>query len=244
MKRCVLIVTFLFLALTIVGCGSAYTYFTIHNGRKTPCSDPTSNIPSNIPGCSGPYYAVSENNGVTYYCQSKECFTPVPITPPPQCTSKYVYDNLVNEGQSWEVVSQQQDQNNATTPAQVTFTSTTSKTVTVTDKLDVIANLNANVAGDAGILIGVITLNVKAEIDHEVTQAVNATIGNTYTVSIPPGETAYANYGVRVQITSGHLYDKAGCEGKKPDWGTDVTYTPIATGWCVWLSDQPPCPSI
>jgi hypothetical protein len=78
----------------------------------------------------------------------------------------------------------------------------------------------------------------------EVTQTVNATIRNAFDFSIPLGETAYANYGVKVQITSGHLYNKAACSGETSDYGTDVTYVPIAAGWCVWLSSQPTCPSI
>lgn len=232
------------LALIIVGCNAPDSgYYIIHNGTRTPCNGFSSN-------CGDDFYEVETPSGITYHCTSAygdTCDVFHPITPPatsPQCVPKYVYDNLINEGQSWVVVSQQQDQNNSPSPAQATFTSMTSKTVTVTDKLDVIANLNVTVAGDAGSLIGIITLNVKAEIDHEVTQTVNAAIGNAYDFSVPPGETAYANYGVKVQITGGHLYDKAGCKGKKSDWGTDVTYVPIASGWCVWLSNQSACPSL
>ncbi len=242
----IMITILLFVSLTTTGCD---TYYNIQAGKLTKCGD----VWSGDWGCGGAHYQSSDGQ-TFFYCSSTFVVGCSPATPPVNhpatpsvgCVPKYAYDNLINQGQSWEVVSQQQDQNNSPSPAQVTFTSTTSKTVTVTDKLDVIANLNVNVAGDAGILIGIITANVKAEIDHEVTRTVNATIGNSYNFSVPSGKTAYANYGVKVQITSGHLYDKAACSRGKSDWGNDVTYVPIASGWCVWTSDQPAsiCPSL
>jgi hypothetical protein len=234
----------LLVALITTGCD---TYYNIQGGKLTKCGD----FGSGDHNCGGPHYQSSDGQ-TFYYCSSwwtmgcSLATPPVnqPTTSSAGCKPEYAYDNLINEGQSWEVVSQQQDQNNSSSPAQVTFTSTTSKTVIVTDKLDIITNVNVTAAGDAGILVGVITANVKAEIDHEVTQIVNATIGNSYNFSVPPGETAYANYGVKVQITGGHLYDKARCEGQKSDWRNDVTYVPIASGWCVWTSNQPACPSL
>jgi hypothetical protein len=238
----ILVIASLFLSLIIVGCGAPavyhdtkYSYYTIHNGIKTPCNGGFSN-------CGNDFYEVGSPSGSIYHCTPMcNIFAPTYVSPT-TCIPNYAYDNLVNDGLSWVVTSRQQDTNNTVSPAQVTFTSTTSKTVTVTDKLDVIAKLG----GDADILIADITLNVKAEIDYEVTQTVDATIGNAYTVSILPGETAYGNYGVRVQITSGHLYDKAKCEGSKSDSGMDITYVPIDTGWCVWTSNQSPslCPSL
>ncbi len=153
------------------------------------------------------------------------------------CTPNYVYDNLVNKGLSWKVVSQKQDQNNSTSPAQVTFTSTSSTKVTVTDELGLALSAD-------GSLTKVITASVQAHINHSVSTSVTTTIGNSTNFSIPPGETAYADYGVRIQITKGHFYDKARCEGDASDRGTDITYVPIADGWCVWTSSTPPCPSI
>jgi hypothetical protein len=257
MKRMVkcygLIATLLFLAFMTTACDTV-TDYNIIQGHKTDCQVGGwfANPFSTAPACTYPYYeSATHDDGTTSYMKcgvlrvSCQAIVPTTVTTPTmQCKPEYAYASLTDEGQSWVVVSQQQDQNNSTSSAQVTFTSTTSKTVTVTDKLDVIANLNVTAAGDAGILVGVITVNVKAEIDHEVTQTVNATIGNSYGFSVPPRETAYANYGVRVQITSGHLYDKSRCEGQKSDWGTDITYVPIASGWCVWLSNQPACPSL
>jgi len=90
-------------------------------------------------GCGTDFY--EEINGKIYHCSAFNCDENDPVNPfvtttaSNTCVPNYVYDNLVNEGQSWIVVSQQQDQNNSTSPAQVTFTSTTSKTVTVTDEL-------------------------------------------------------------------------------------------------------------
>jgi len=75
-------------------------------------------------------------------------------------------------------------------------------------------------------------------------QSVTVAIGNSYNVTIPAGKTAYGNYGVKVQVTSGDFSDTARCEGQKSNWGTDVTYVPIASGWCVWLSNQPACSSL
>lgn len=235
------IMLFFLLAFITTGCsgynGHGNNPYTIQNGVKSSCNP---DIFGN--SCGNDYYEVT--NGQTYHCTYwTGCDESNPVTPPvvtAQCVPNYAYDHLIDKGQSWEVVNQQQDQNNASSPVQAVFTSTTSKTVTVSDKLDVIGTLNIT----SPTPIGVITANVKAEINHEVTQVVNATIDNSTSVTIPPRETAYGNYGVRVQITSGHLYDTAKCEGNKSDWGTDITYVPIAAGWCVWTSTQPTCPSI
>lgn len=160
------------------------------------------------------------------------CTTPTPVP----CKSKYAYATPVNEGLSWVVIDQLQDQNRSTTAAQVTFTSKTATTVTVTDQAGVTETAKASAL--------VIEESVQVQINISVSLSVSTTIGNNYTFTLPPGKTVYANYGVRVQVVNGHLYDQAGCEGNKSDWGADLSYLPLAVGWCVWTDTDPPCPSI
>lgn len=168
------------------------------------------------------------------------CTTPTPVP----CQPHYVYDDLIAIGTSWIVVNQQQTQNNTTSPIQGTFMSTTSKTITVTDKLGMTTTSTSSTEISAEEIQHTITNSVAVEINHSVSYSVTATIGNSTDVTIPAGKTAYGNYGVRVQITDGRLYDQAGCEGENSYFGPDITYTPIATGWCVWISSQSPCPSV
>ncbi len=229
-----LIVLLLFVALT--GCAlytdTGYGYYTVHNSTGISCAGQGH--------CGLDFYEVGTPSGTTYHC-TPLCNVVAPVNPPITCISKYTYDNLINKGQSWVVVSPQQDTNNSPSDLQVTFTATTSKTVTVTDGQRVIGSLT----GSASIpLIATVTASVKAEINRSVSQSITVAIGNSPDLVIPPGKTGYANYGVRVQITSGHLYDKGKCEGKKSDAGIDITYVPIAAGWCVWIDGQPPCSSL
>jgi len=240
----------LFLVLTITGCNASDGYttttpfhpYTVVNGKKAPCDNDAIGYT-----CGSRYYW--DDNGKTYACDTwgvwNGCDPSHPVTPPitqPVCVPNYAYDNLADQGQAWEVISRQENANPSTSPAQEAFIAKTSKTVTVSDELDLTASASAN----ADIAIASITASVKAKINFKVTQTVDTTIGNADTVSVPAGETAYANYGVKVQITNGHLYDKAGCSGGKTDYGTDITYVPIDSGWCIWFSNQPAtlCPSV
>jgi hypothetical protein len=229
LKRAGLIVVFVVLALLMAGCGSA-TYYTFHNGTKNQCGS------AGTPDCGNDYYAVDNTNGMTYHCTGTPCFLTDPVTPPWNCSSKYAYENLADKGTSWKVITQQQDQNNSSVPAQVTFTSNTETTVKV--------SLDVHLSASADALLDVVYVSVKADINVSVTKSVSVTVGNSYNFTVPAGATAYGNYGVKVQITSGHLYDKATCEGKNSDLGNVVTYVPIAPGWCVWTTDETPCPSI
>src|SRR5438105_2137028 len=77
------------------------------------------------------------------------------------CTPNYVYDNLVNNGLSWKVITQKQDQNNLASPTQVTFTATSSTTVTVTDEQGLTLSLGVP-------LEEIITASVQAHINHKV----------------------------------------------------------------------------
>jgi hypothetical protein len=244
LKFCRIVGLLVFLALIFVSCGAGTTpsvtsYYTIKNGVRATCTLDT---------CTSPAYAVGDD-GVTYYCRDKNPDNCIAVTPTPErpCKPAFAYDTLIDGGKSWKVIPpQQQGQNNSTSPAQVTFTSKTSATITVTDSLSLTTTTTGSLSGSLGVIKATITESVKTTIDTSVSSSVTASIGNDFSFTVPAGDIAYANYGVRVQITSGHLYDKAGCEGpgKKSDWGTDITYVPIGIGWCVWTSKQPPCPSV
>ncbi len=234
----------IFLSLILIIAGCSTTNGPISQGTPTPAPAPTL-APTPTPTFTPvppPVFVRVPTPAPTPSCAFLIFFCSTP-TPSP-CHPSYVYDNLVNEGQSWEVVEQQQDQNKSPSSLRVTFTSKTSKTVTVSDKEDLTITVDGSANASVGPIDATITARVKLQINHDVFQSVTTTIDNSVTYTIPAGETAYANYGVKIQITSGHLYDQAGCEGKKSDRGTDVTYVPIAPGWCVWTSDEPSCSSI
>jgi len=225
-----------FLSILVVGCASSPSSQVVRSvSDPTPTPTPIvftapdiptpTPIPQATPSCFLGIFA---------------CSTPTPVP----CQPHYIYDNLINIGTSWIVVNQQQDQNNTTSPIQVTFTSTTSRTITVTDKLGLTQTSTSSeeVSGEA--IQDTITNSVAVAINHSVSRSVTATIGNGTVITIPAGKTAYGNYGVRVQVTDGRLYDQADCEGENSYFGPDITYVPVATGWCVWISGQPSCPSV
>ena len=243
----------------MAGCDTAphqgAQFFVVHDDGTANACDPTK--PNDDP------YSCSYNNSSgayeeTYNDQTYNCWdtlgcdedhplaitplavaSPTVASPATVCAPNWVYDKLVDKGQSWEVASRQEDTNNSSSPLSVTFTATTTKTVTVTDEEQFTANASISVD-----IIATITAGVKAQINHSVSQSVTVSVGNSPVLSIPPEKTGYANYGVSVQITSGHLYDKAQCEGNQSDAGTDITYVPIAVGRCLWVEGQTPCPSL
>jgi hypothetical protein len=252
-KKLGLLVALLLLAPIITGCG----YYTVQNSTQTNCT----------PGvdCGNSYYQ-DDGYGNTYHCDSSGCDTSNPVTPPAaspaacscfappasiqsdtsvqssvstQCVPNYIYDKLVDKGQAFSVVSPQENINGSTSPTPDTFTATTSKTVTVTDQNNVISSLTASAQIP---LLASITSAVRTQINHSVAQAVTTSIGNSTNLTVPPGQTGYADYGVIVQVVNGHLYDQSNCEASNSDFGMDITYVPVASGWCSWVSSQsPPC---
>lgn len=231
----------LLLSISFIGCDSSSSSHA--NATPTAIPKPTSTpTPTPIvydpPSISTPTPTPQATPSCFLWVFSCTTSTPVP------CQSHYVYDDLINMGESWIVVNQQQDQNEFTYSIQATLTSTTAKTVMVTDKLAFTTSYSESVGVSEDGIESTITESVKTEINHSVSRSVTVTIGNDTTVTIPVGKTVYGNYGVRVQVTDGRLYDQAGCEGTQSYFGPDITYVPIATGWCIWISGQPPCPSV
>src|SRR5690242_8754101 len=124
-KSVVIIPILLSLVLTIVGCGA-------DTGGPGGTCGVNGNV-TNARGCLAynyPYHNIGDyQNCVTDWGTADTLSCPPPssdlgnITPPPSsCTPNYAYDHLIDQGQSWVVVSHQQDQNNSSSPAQVTFT--------------------------------------------------------------------------------------------------------------------------
>lgn len=242
------------LCTMLAGCGTATTtptgtpctsynslcyYYYNHAGTPIACTvDGVSG--NDCSTTSGPYYEYDTLNGKTiecsadpnWICPTSKLVTPVAQCPPPN----FVYDTLVNKGQAWKVVEQDQDQNGTSGLVQATFTSTKSDTIT--------ASASVSVPGHADAVIGVILASVEAHINTSVRASVTTVVDNNYNLTVPAGKTAYGIYGVRVQVTSGHLYDTKSCGGSKADYGTVISYIPIAIGWCVWLSGQQPCPTV
>jgi hypothetical protein len=212
-------------------------YYYVSNGTAIPCDvvdDPfTLNYCHNT---SGDYYEYYE--GTTILCTDAECdnsTSNVAVSPPQLCkpAGKSVYANLANGGQAWEVVNQQEDQNTTRQPITTRFISTSASTVTTSVSADLTVNVDA--------LLGTIFVSVHAELNASVTKTASTVVGNEVTVTAPAGATAYGIYGVRVQISSGHLYQTNSCGAETTNYGSVKAYVPIASGWCVWLSGQTPC---
>src|SRR5258708_34348448 len=99
MKRLSMIITFLFLALIVTGCGnSSYTTYNIQNGKKTECRvEPFQGNGSGDGICTWPFYqSMTDSSGTTtvYECSNGffQCNynTPITVTSPvtssPTCT--------------------------------------------------------------------------------------------------------------------------------------------------------------
>ncbi len=141
------------------------------------------------------------------------------------CQPQYVYDHIADQGRMLVVTDSEQAGNNSGRDATFTLTAERSTTVMVSADTGVEADLGAIVQG------------VRAHLNVSVSTSVTASIGNTTTITIPPGETGYGDYGVFVQLASGHLYGP-NCG---QDYGAHVTSRiPIRAGWCVWVTGESP----
>jgi hypothetical protein len=245
-KKMALILGLLVLALVASGCSTSSStatgipcttralgcYYYISNGNDVPCRIGIVNYCKNTTGDFYEYVALGKQ---TRLCESHVygCIdskgTPAPVL----CSPKFTYNDPVNYGQAWQVVNRQTDQNTTPGPITVSFTSTSATTVSTSASIDLSA--------DAYALLGAIFVSVHAQINASVAKTASTVVGNAVRVSIPAGMTANGIYGVRVQVTKGHLYQSNTCGSAKPDYGNVEAYVPIASGWCVWLSGQTPC---
>jgi len=143
------------------------------------------------------------------------------------CQPQYVYDHVTDQGQRLVVTDHRQNGNNTGQDATTTLTAEKSATVTVSADAGVDADLGAIVEG------------VKVQLQVTVSKSVTASIGDSTTITIPDGKTGYGDYGVFVELASGHLYSpNCGVE-----YGSHVlSRTPIAEGWCVWVTGASPAP--
>ena len=206
-------------------------YYIISNGKAIPCKVSGTNLCQNTKGT---YYDYSGYYDQTYLCEDHwACWNSKPVTVPRLCSPKYGYDNLVDDGQAWQVVNQQADQNSSRRPITIRFTSTSATIIST--------SIGAGITVGASGILGIVFASVQAHINASVTRTVSTKVGNAVTVTIPARVTAYGVYGVRVQVARGHLYQKNSCGAAKPDYGDVRTYVPIASGWCIWLSGQTPC---
>lgn len=143
-----------------------------------------------------------------------------------QCKPEYSYDNLSNKGEALEVVDQEQDTNASSSPEDVTFSSQRSGTVST--------SLNIHVEADFVAISEAVFVHVHGEINASISRTLTASIGNQTHLSVPGMAAGYGDYGVYVQMASGHLYT-SNCPGTRYDWGNVFSYTPEKVGWCTWI---------
>ena len=251
MRRAALILAVLALALVAGGCSSSSLsttptgypctlyksygssdgcFYFIKNGTAVACQFGKTDPCQNTKGDFYDYY-----DGKTYVGGNHNLasFSLTAVATPELCSPKFTYDNLANSGQAWQVVNQQEDQNTTQQTITIRFSSTSATTISTSASVNVTANADA--------ALGVVFVSVRAQINASVTRTASTVVGNEVTVTIPAGMTAYGIYGVKVQVTGGHLYQSNSCGTAKPNYGDVQTYVPIAPGWCVWLSGQTPC---
>jgi hypothetical protein len=252
-KKTVLVLAVLLLVLVFSGCSSTTSstptgvlcthvtgnlngdgcYYFMKDGTSVPCDVNYSLTGSYCQNAVGPFY---DYDGITTYrCLNSHCTSHTPgsgIT----CSSKFLYNNLVNNGEAWEAVNQLQDQNTTQAPISTKFISTSATTVQTSFS----ASASINVGGSLDVLFATIYANVHAQVNASVSKTASTVVGNEVTINIPAGGTANGVYGVKVQVTTGNLYQNNSCNGQT-DYGDVQTYVPIASGWCVWLSGETPC---
>jgi len=245
-KRAALVIVVLALALFASGCSKSYTtpagypcaldqsdcYYFISHGTAVACQVTAFDECHNTKNDYYDYYFVS---GKTYLCDNHaDCFLGhKAVAVPKLCSPKFTYDKLANEQQAWQVVNQQEDQNTTRQPITIRFTSTSATTIST--------RASVNVTANAAAVLGVVFVSVRAHINASVIRTASTVVGNEVTVTVPAGVTAYGIYGVKVQVTRGHLYQSNSCGTARPNYGDVQTYVPVAPGWCVWLSGQTPC---
>jgi hypothetical protein len=245
-KKTVLVAVALVLALVVSGCSSSSTtptgnqctshalgcYYFVSNGSTVPCNVGITNYCKNT---AGDFYEYVPSTGQTRLCESHVygCVDSRAESAPKSCSPEYTYNNLVNEGQAWRVINKQADQNTTSGPVAIDLSSTTATTVSESASVELSVNADA--------LLDVIFVSVHAQINASVSKTASTVVGNAVRVNIPAGMTANGIYGVRVQVTKGHLYQSNICGSAKADYGNVTTYVPLSTGWCVWLSGHTPC---
>jgi hypothetical protein len=142
-----------------------------------------------------------------------------------RCQAQYVYDHITDQGQKLVVTDHEQTGNNTGNDVTLTLTAERSKTVTVSADAGIEADLGAIVDG------------VKVSLHVSVSESVATSISNSPTLKLPDGTTGYGDYGVFVQLASGHLYS-SNCG---QDYGSHVSaQIPIGAGWCLWVTGQSP----
>jgi hypothetical protein len=239
----------LVVALATVGCSASSTtpngypcsnkedncYYFISDGTVQPCDVGIINFCKNTPGS---YYDYLSLDHKTYRCvHHYGCLGvgmhAVSVPTPQLCSRAFKYSALTSSGQAWQVVNRQTDQNSTDQPVTTRFVSNSATTVT--------ASASIHLSASADAILGVVFASVHAQVNASVTRVASTVVGNAVSVHVPAGATANAIYGVKVQITRGHLYQSNSCGPGKRNYGVVRTYVPISPGWCVWLSGQPPC---
>lgn len=105
-----------------------------------------------------------------------------------------------------------------------------SKSGTVTIAVTTKTQVGVEISVGAGANV---VLKASQEIDAQASTSVTASISNKITITVPPLSTGHGNYGVSMQVTSGHLYTNR-CGGK--DYGEVISYAPLFSGWCTWVA--------
>lgn len=192
-------------------------------------------------------------------CDGDSSTTDAPSPPPASCQLQYVYDHVVNGGQVQEVVDTEANYNGTSQAQNMQFIATKSQTVTVSQSTLSIQQFQAQAELNGIAIVDDAVVHAQAEaiydsvheINNSVVMTKTATIGNQFNVVVGSWTWGYGNYGVYVQVASGHLYSQ-NCPGQFKDLGNVLTFTPIRVGWCVWVrgpnlftdGGQSPCPTI
>lgn len=154
--------------------------------------------------------------------------TSVPALPP-NCQTHFKYDHITDKGVFQKVLYREaaSNQGDAGITAQFSAQKGGSVSITVGTKI----SIKVTPPMLAAVLEGT------AEINSQVVNTSTASVGNTVTLTLPPHEYGYGNYGINVQVTSGHLY---AIDCSKQDVRNATFNVPFSQGvWCIWTSSTP-----
>ncbi|MEY9874687.1 hypothetical protein ABH931_004187 [Streptacidiphilus sp. MAP12-33] len=174
------------------------------------------------------------------------------------CAPTHVYTNVKDDGTALAVVDAEMTENNNGSAESWKVDARHDQTLTIEHSTSTTEKVHAAVAGQALVVgaspfVPVAEGEATAVFDYErrtdssVTRTSTESSNTEITVTVPPGATGYALYGVVMKWTTGDLRT-TGCGGKGSD--TAGTYLlPEAHAWCTWTrgpdlftdGDESPC---
>jgi hypothetical protein len=140
------------------------------------------------------------------------------------CTSAWSYSITGRGADSQQGVgAAQSDHNGTASAASVTFTSTTSGTVSATS------------SGSSDIALSIEVASIASHFGISATVSKTVTVGNSITISVPAGKSGNGQYGAwRAYVTGLEKFTNNNCVVTTSS--AKNIYAPYKVGWNTWIS--------